>query len=109
MTNAVTLLQGAALDNLPKIESHGPFDLVFIDADKPNYPNYLRWAGEHLRLGGTVLLDNTFAWGNLADMSKHDDEVRAFREVNAILAANDQFRGVIIPTGEGLSMGVKIR
>lgn len=108
MSGQVNLLRGAALDNLPSIEQHGPFDLVFIDADKTNYPAYLQWAARQLRIGGTVLLDNTFAWGQLADPANTEPDTTAFRQINQELAANTHFRGVIIPTGEGLSMGVKI-
>ena len=58
---------GPAVDKLREIEADGPFDLVFIDADKTGYPAYLTWAEEHLRVGGIVLLDNAFGWGGVAD------------------------------------------
>ena len=46
--------------------AHGPFDLVFIDADKEGYPAYLDWAADNLRPGGVVALDNAFLFGQLA-------------------------------------------
>src|SRR5438067_13404553 len=56
---------GAAIEKLREVEAEGPFDLVFIDADKVGYPAYLTWAGEHLREGGVVLGDNAFGFGEI--------------------------------------------
>ena len=61
----VTVLVGAGRDVLPTLEKHGPFDAVFIDADKVNYDHYGRWAIEHLRPGGLVLGDNAYLFGEL--------------------------------------------
>src|SRR5258708_1223798 len=58
---------GPALEMLPTLNTRGPFDLVFIDADKENYPPYLDWAASNLRKGGLVLGDNAFLFGHLAD------------------------------------------
>ena len=58
---------GAAADILPQLAPRGPFDLVFIDADKEGYPAYLDWATDNLRPGGIVLLDNAFLFGSLAE------------------------------------------
>jgi predicted O-methyltransferase YrrM len=62
---------GRALEQLPEIESDGPFDLLFIDADKAGYPDYLRWGAVNLRRGGVVLADNVFraAFGATGDWS----------------------------------------
>lgn len=110
--HSIELKVGKALDILPQIENQGPFDLVFIDADKVNYPNYCRWAEKNLRIGGVILGDNTFAFGMLADDSYHskDDEltVMAIREFNERIARSGKFLGTIIPTGQGLTLGVKI-
>ena len=102
---------GPALEHLPEIEGEGPFDLVFIDADKRNYPNYLAWAEEHLRVGGVVLGDNAFAWGNVVrDTPGADgDAGRAIAAFNHRLARGGRFRATMLPTAEGLAMGVKIR
>jgi caffeoyl-CoA O-methyltransferase len=112
-SSKVEILVGPALANLSKITQHGPFDLVFIDADKVSYPKYLEWAAENLRVGGAVLGDNTFAWGMIADEKFEDasDEaaVRALREFNDRVANSGRFKGTILPTGEGLTLGVKIR
>jgi caffeoyl-CoA O-methyltransferase len=113
-SDRVEIFVGTAIQNLPKIEQHGPFDLVFIDADKVSYPAYLDWAAKNLRVGGTVLADNTFAFGLIADEHVSDPkdkaDVEALREFNQKLAdPKGVFRATILPTGEGLSYGVKIR
>ena len=104
---------GEALANLPKIELEGPFDLVFIDADKTSYPRYLEWAERNLRVGGLIVGDNTFAFGDLAleafDDPEREATVRAIREFNSRVASGGRFRGTILPTGEGLTVGVKVR
>ena len=48
---------------LPKLAADGPYDLMFIDADKANYHNYLAWAADNLRVGGAVVADNAFWQG----------------------------------------------
>jgi len=103
---------GKALEELPKIEDDGPFDLVFIDADKLGYPSYLTWAEEHLRVGGTVLLDNSFLFGWVVAEPRGERaaEIRAMRDVHDRLADPEgRFRATLLPTGEGLAMGVKLR
>jgi caffeoyl-CoA O-methyltransferase len=100
---------GPALARLGDIEDQGPFDLVFIDADKPSYPLYLAWAADHLRLGGVVLGDNAFFHGTVGDASDQSAGARAMRAFNEALARGGRFRATMLPTGEGLAMGVKVR
>ena len=68
---------GPALDSLPKL--HGPFDLIFIDADKPNNPGYLDWAVRLSRPGTVVILDNVVRDGRVTDASSEDRNVRGSR------------------------------
>ena len=103
---------GRAIENLPRIVPEGPFDLVFIDADKVGYPAYLEWAGENLRVGGVVLADNAFGWGGVADPNyagESPDSIRALRLFSERLAGGGRWRATMIPTEEGLAMGVKVR
>jgi len=104
---AVTIHVGPALERLPDCEKDAPFDLVFIDADKESYPAYLAWAADHLRVGGVVLGDNAFAFGEIAD-GRGAGPV-AMRKFNEELATGGRFRSTMIPTGEGLVLGVKIQ
>jgi len=108
----VTLHLGEARKELRAIEGEAPFDLVFIDADKEGYPDYLAWAEEHLREGGVVLADNAFAFGHVheADPSAEDRAaVAPLRRFAERLARGGRFRATLIPTAEGLAMGVKVR
>jgi len=99
---------GPALQMLREIEAEAPFDLVFIDADKVSYPGYLAWAADHLREGGVVLADNAFGFGEI-HRPGGDDGRAALRKFNEELARGGRFRATMLPTEEGLAMGVKIR
>jgi caffeoyl-CoA O-methyltransferase len=112
VASQVRLHLGLAAEQLPAIEGRGPFDLVFIDADKGGYLGYLAWAEAHLRVGGLVLADNTFAFGHVhrPDAAGKDREAaEALARFSERLARGGRFRATILPTGEGLSMGVKLR
>jgi caffeoyl-CoA O-methyltransferase len=103
---------GPAKDRLGAIEGEGPFDLVFIDADKKGYPAYLEWAEQHLRVGGVLLADNTFGFGHVHEerpAGESPDAMAALRAFSERLARGGRFRATILPTAEGLSMGVKLR
>lgn len=99
---------GPARERLPAIEPEGPFDLLFIDADKAGYPGYLDWAARHLRRGGVVLADNVFraAWGPTPEWSK--ESVEGLDRFNRSLASGGQFQATFLPTVEGLAFGVKL-
>ncbi len=107
----VTVIQGEALKTLPSIESKGPFDMVFVDADKNNYPNYFRWAQKNIKVGGMILGDNTLAFGHITDKEFHDDDLReqveSLKTFNHLCAQTEGFTGMMIPTGEGLTLSVR--
>jgi caffeoyl-CoA O-methyltransferase len=103
---------GPALRLLPEIEGEGPFDLCFIDADKTGYPAYLAWAEKNLKIGGVVIGDNAFGFGGVVrdDVPGTDREgILAIRKFNEELARSGRFRATMIPTSEGLAVGVRIR
>jgi len=104
---------GSAETILPHLASAAPFDFCFIDADKERYPYYLGWAGDHLRSGGVVALDNAFLFGNLVESTRSASgesatAIAAMRRVHALLAQGGRFRATVLPTGEGLAVGVKL-
>jgi caffeoyl-CoA O-methyltransferase len=101
---------GPALEVLPRLSPSGPFDLVFIDADKESYPRYLDWAADNLRPGGVVLLDNAFLFGHLPEPAAGERAVSiaAMQAVHEALAHGGRFRATVLPTGEGLAMGVRV-
>jgi caffeoyl-CoA O-methyltransferase len=113
VASQVKTFVGPASQNLPGIVSDGPFDLVFIDADKVGYPEYLHWAAENLRVGGLLIGDNTLAFGMLADQtfdSAEDEQTaRALQRFNREAAQGGRFRATMLPTGEGLTLAVKIK
>lgn len=103
---------GAALETLPKIDAEGPFDFVFIDADKPGYAGYLRWALAHTRPGAVVVADNAYLFGKLhldADQAGDDAAgAKSMREVLETMADPKLFSScAMIPTGEGMAVAVR--
>ncbi len=107
----VQIFEGPALENLPQIEAHGPFDLVFIDANKSDYPSYLEWAHKNLKPGGVALGDNTLAWGKIAQTPDPKDRqagmVRALQQFNKDAGQSPKWTSIMLPTGEGLTVAVK--
>jgi caffeoyl-CoA O-methyltransferase len=101
----VELLEGDAPDSLKKLTAKGPFDLVFIDADKPGYPAYLAWSVENLRLGGMVAAHNAFRSGRVLAPESEDD--RAMDAFNRALAAESRLESFILAIGDGMAVGVK--
>lgn len=108
LANKVEVIEGRAVEKLPSIEKYGPFDIVFIDADKPSYPAYFEWAVNHLRKGGAILADNTFAMGEIATSDKNSPRVQALRQFNQMCASDSRFRSTILPTSDGLTFAVRI-
>ncbi len=91
---------GPALDSLPKIEAEkaGPFDLVFLDADKPNNPAYFEWALKLTRPGSLIVADNVVRYGALVDSASRDPSVRGVRNFMEIIAAEKRVSATAIQT-----------
>jgi caffeoyl-CoA O-methyltransferase len=112
LTARVTVHVGPAAERLPDVERDGPFDLVFLDADKTGYPGYLAWAERNLRTGGLLVADNTFGFGQVhreRPVGEDPAAMAALREFSERLASGGAFRATMLPTAEGLSVGVKVR
>ena len=112
LEDKIDIIEGKALDTLPKLSEKGPFDLIFIDADKLNYPAYFDWAIANLRSGGMLLADNTFVFGhiaaeNLPQQGELKNIVAAMREFNQKCVSDDRLVTTFLPTGEGLMVAVK--
>ena len=102
---------GSASDVLPRLPGEGPFDLVFVDADKEGYPGYVDWAARNLRPGGAVIGDNAFLFGRLPDnppAGPTGTAGRAMQSFHETLAGSGRFRSTVFPTGEGLAVGIRI-
>ncbi len=98
----VTVLEGAGLAILPTLEPLGPFDAVFVDADKGNYDRYGRWAAKNLRKGGLLIGDNAFLFGRLLEDS---DEAAAMRRFHQ--ETSEPFDTACLPTPDGLLIGLR--
>jgi predicted O-methyltransferase YrrM len=89
---------GPALEALPGLEGEAPFDLVFIDADKANTPNYFAWALERTRAGGLIVADNVVRKGTLADASDPDEATKAQRRLHEMLTDEPRVSATTIQT-----------
>ena len=91
---------GPALEALPDLEEQGggPFDLVFIDADKVNTPNYFTWALDHTRPGGLIIADNVVRKGTLGDATDPDEATKAQRRLHEMLAGELRVSATTIQT-----------
>jgi caffeoyl-CoA O-methyltransferase len=95
---------GAALDTIAGLD--GPFDLVFIDADKPNYPAYLDAVVPLLSEHGVIAADNVLWSGNVvAGRGEADDEnLAAIRAFNEKVAGDDRLAAVMVPIRDGVTL-----
>ena len=94
---------GNALEIIPKLEK--TFDLVFIDADKTNYPNYLELILPKLKRGSVILSDNVLWSGKVIEKVKDDDEdTKALIEYNTLLNTHPNLETVLLPIRDGLSI-----
>ncbi|HEY9312655.1 O-methyltransferase [Williamsia sp.] len=94
----VDIRVGAALDTLPTLPGDAPFDLVFIDADKPNNSNYVLAALRVSRPGTVIVVDNVVRDGAIADSTEDDERVRASREVLELFATDPRFDATALQT-----------
>ncbi|MCI1694836.1 O-methyltransferase [Aneurinibacillus aneurinilyticus] len=101
----VTYRIGEALDSLGQLEREGKtFDFFFIDADKPNYSNYL---GHCIRLanpGAIIVADNVLWHGRVYDETAQEDSTRALRAFNEKIAGDSRLESLLIPLGDGMAM-----
>lgn len=96
----VDLRVGKAVDTLPVLadEGAGPFDLVFIDADKPSNPEYLRWALELTRPGSVIVGDNVVRDGAVTDADSDDPRVQGVRRFTELIAEHPRLSATTIQT-----------
>ena len=96
----VEIRVGPALETLPQLahEGRGPFDMIFIDADKPNNPHYLAWALKLSRRGTLIVADNVVRSGALNDAESSDASVQGIRRFMELLAAEPRVNATAIQT-----------
>ncbi|HRJ90525.1 MAG TPA: O-methyltransferase [Pyrinomonadaceae bacterium] len=103
--DSIQLRLGEAAFLLPHMQ--GPFDLVFIDADKPNYSNYYRLVFDLVRPGGFIIADNVLWSGRVLDEEK-DENTQALHDFNQMVLADDRVENILLPIRDGLMVARKI-
>jgi len=101
----IELRLAPALETLAQLE--GPFDFVFIDADKENYQNYYERSLALLRRGGLIAVDNTLWSGAVADVKARDATTQALRSFNDKLHEDSRVALSLLPIGDGLTLALK--
>jgi caffeoyl-CoA O-methyltransferase len=102
LSDRITVHLGPALDTLGRLE--GPFDFVFIDADKENYRNYYEAVLPKLAPRGLIAVDNTLWSGHVADESNDDQTTRVMRDFNDHLRADDRVVSVLLTVRDGVTL-----
>lgn len=100
LSSVVEIRIGKAMELLPKIEAEGiaPFDMIFIDADKPPYPEYFQWALRLARPGTLIIADNVIREGKVLDPNSSDEKVLGVQRFNQMIATNPAVTATIIQT-----------
>ena len=107
----IRFLPGRASESLQKLTKQAPFDMVFIDADKNSYMDYLRWSNQNLKSGGLLTADNSFLFGAVygeAERAQTDKKaLKTMLAFNKEVAQSGLYTGTLIPTAEGLTVGIR--
>ena len=100
LDRVVEIRVGPASDSLRQMVASGaaPFDFIFIDADKPGYPDYLTWTLKLSRPGTVIIADNVVRQGKVVDESSEDPNVQGIRRFNELLAAEGRLSATTIQT-----------
>ncbi len=93
---------GSGLETIAQLD--GPFDLVFIDADKPNYVNYYEATLPLLAEGGLIVVDNTLWSGRVVDEEDEDESTQAIRALNDHVAEDPRVENVLLTVRDGMNI-----
>jgi predicted O-methyltransferase YrrM len=108
----ITVVRGDAHKALPALSKNGPFDLVFIDAEKTGYAKYLDWAEKNVRKGGLIVGDNTFLFDAIWSEEPKDRisqaALFAMRDFNRRLANPKKYQSMLLNTGQGMTVAMKL-
>ncbi len=101
LTHLVDIRRGRAVDLLPGLTDLAPFDLVFIDADKPSNPEYLAWALKLTRPGSVIIGDNVVRDGAVVDPASPDPRVQGVRLFTELIAEHPRLTATALQTVGG--------
>ncbi len=101
LAERVHIVEGKAMHTLTHALADARFDMVFVDADKTGYPEYLAWSVEHVRPGGLIAAHNAFRDGHLFT---EDPRSLATRKMLEAMAAHERLLSTIIPVGDGIAV-----
>ena len=105
--NQIRQYTGNALEIIPRIKVS--FDMIFLDADKENYSNYLDIVKTKLKKGGVLLTDNVLWHGKVLKSSKTNDETtKLIDKFNKKLALDSNFKTAMLPLRDGISVSIKL-
>jgi caffeoyl-CoA O-methyltransferase len=104
VADRIELRLAPAAETLRSLPSEETIDLAFIDADKPGYPVYYEEILARLRPNGVVLVDNVLWDGRVVQADADDDNTRAIRAFNDMVAADDRVEAVMLPIADGLTL-----
>ena len=107
VSERIDLRIAPALETLAALTADEPFDLAFIDADKPNYPHYFEAVLPLLRPGGLLLVDNTLWSGDVARPAEPGSTTAVIQDFNDLVAADDRVDSVILPISDGMTLACK--
>lgn len=98
LADVVELRLGPALETLPQLAGRGPFDFIFIDADKANYPSYFNWALRLSRRDTLIVADNVVRKGAVIDAASDDPNVQGVRRFHELVASEPRVSATAIQT-----------
>lgn len=108
----ITIVEGNAHKTLPTLSAKGPFDLIFIDAEKTGYAKYLDWAEKNIRKGGLIVGDNTFlfdaVWQGPSGDRISDTAFAAMTDFNKRLSNPKKYQSMMLNTGQGMTVAMKL-
>ncbi|MEJ2011788.1 MAG: O-methyltransferase [Anaerolineales bacterium] len=105
VADRVSVRVGDAHQLLESLAPEGPFDLIFIDAEKEGYLRYLDWALVNIAPGGLVAGHNAFSHGDVVDSDIQTERAHVLRQFNQRLAQDQRLVSLIYPAGDGLAVG----
>jgi predicted O-methyltransferase YrrM len=107
LSEVIEVRVGNAHHVLSELRDEGPFDFVFIDADRPSYPAFFNWAIENVRTGGIIAAHNAFRKGTVVGIGDDDEHSELMRQFNKQVAEDSRVNSTIFPSGDGTLISVK--